>query len=127
MKFLILMITAAIVGLLKATVNFFAVTDYYLVVDIVALSILILVIAFDMVLFEKCDLRDAKKKAAKEGISVIDYAKKGLKANFIEKLDETMNTKTPKEINKFLKTHVKNGTITKQQYIVFLKEYNSQK
>lgn len=92
-------------------------------------TVLLYLVAFTAakVLCEKWDLRDAKKKAAKEGISVIEYAKKGLKADFLEKLDETMNTKTPKEINKFLKKSLNDGTITKQQYIVFLKEYDSQK
>lgn len=76
---------------------------------------------------EKWDMHQVEKKATEAGMTVSEYAKHGLSEEFLAKLEEMCNTLPYEQVKSQLKDCVKKGKITKEQYIVLLKEYSTTK
>lgn len=60
-------------------------------------------------------------------MTVSEYAKHGLSEEFLAKLEEMCNTLPYEQVKSQLKDCVKKGKITKEQYIILLKEYSTTK
>jgi hypothetical protein len=67
------------------------------------------------------------KKASEKGMTVYEYGKQGLSEGFLAKIEELFNTVPYEQAKPQLKACVKKGKITKEQYIVLLKEYSTTK
>ena len=78
-------------------------------------------------LCKKWDWHRAEKKASEAGMTVSEYARHGLSEKFLAKLDELCNTVPYEQVKSQLKVCVKSGKITKEQYIILLKEYSTTK
>ena len=73
------------------------------------------------------DWYNVMKKASEAEMTVSEYGKKGLSDEFLAKLEELCNTVPYEQVKAQLKACVKKGKITKEQYIILLKEYTSTK
>lgn len=78
-------------------------------------------------LCKKWDWHQAEKKAAEAGMTVSEYGIHGLSEKFLAKLEELCNTVPYEQVKSQLKACVKSGKITKEQYIILLKEYSTKK
>ena len=74
-------------------------------------------------LCKKWDWHRVEKKATEAGMSVTEYGKHGLSEAFLAKLEELCNTVPYEQVKSQLKACVKSRKITKEQYIILLKEY----
>lgn len=74
-------------------------------------------------LCKKWDWYNALKKASEAGMTVSEYARHGLSEGFLAKLEELCNTLPYEQVKPQLKACVRSGKITKEQYIILLKEY----
>lgn len=73
------------------------------------------------------DWHRVMKKAAEAGMSVSEYGRQGLSEAFLKKVEELCNTYPIEQVKPQLKACVKKGKITKEQYIILLKEYSTKK
>lgn len=78
-------------------------------------------------LCNKWDMYQVEKKAAEAGMTVSEYGRQGLSDEFLAKLEELCNTVPYEQVKAQLKVCVKKGKITKEQYIILLKEYSTTK
>jgi hypothetical protein len=78
-------------------------------------------------LCKKWDWYTVLKKAAEAEMTVSEYGRKGLSEEFLAKLQEMCNTIPYEQVKDQLKACVKKGKITKEQYIILLKEYSTTK
>lgn len=78
-------------------------------------------------LCKKRDWQQAEKKATEAGMTVSEYGKHGLSEEFLAKLEEMCHTLPYEQVKDQLKACVKKGKITKEQYIILLKEYSTTK
>lgn len=78
-------------------------------------------------LFKKWDWYRIKKKSAKAGMTVSEYARYGLTEKFLEKLDTLCKSVPIPKVKPLLKELKKQKKITKDQYIIFLEEYYSKR
>lgn len=78
-------------------------------------------------LCKKWDWYNVLKKASEADMTVSEYGKKGLSDGFLAKLEELCNTVPHEQVKAQLKACVKKGKITKEQYIILLKEYTTTK
>ena len=78
-------------------------------------------------LCKKWDWYNVLKKAAEANMTVSEYGRKGLSEEFLAKLEELSNTIFYDDLKDALKKCVKKGKITKEQYIILLKEYTAEK
>ena len=67
------------------------------------------------------------KKAAEAGMTISEYGRYGLSEEFLKKVEELCNTYPIEQVKTELKSCVKKGKITKEQYIILLKEYSTTK
>ena len=77
-----------------------------------------------------CNMYDwqlVTKKAAEAGMTVTEYGKQGLSEKFLEKVENLFNTVPIEQAKSQLKACIKTGKITKEQYIILLKEYTTVK
>lgn len=72
---------------------------------------------------KKWDWHQVEKKASEAGMTVSEYGRHGLSEKFLSKLEEICNTLPYEQVKPQLKACVKKGKITKEQYIILLKEY----
>lgn len=72
---------------------------------------------------KKWDWYRIKKKSAKAGMTVSEYARYGLTEKFLEKLDTLCKSVPIPRVKPLLKELKKQKKITKDQYIIFLDEY----
>ncbi|MGM9643043.1 MAG: hypothetical protein ACI3XI_07520 [Eubacteriales bacterium] len=75
----------------------------------------------------KWDWHKLSKKAATVGLTVSEYGKKGVSAEFLSDLEHLCNTVPYEHVKSHLKACVKKGIITKEQSIILLKEYSTVK
>lgn len=80
-----------------------------------------------IMLCKKLDWYRIKKNATKAGMTVSEYGKKGLSQEFLTTLEKLCNTTSYERVKVSLKKCVKKGKITKEQYIILLKEYSTTK
>lgn len=73
------------------------------------------------------DWYNVLKKASEAEMTVSEYGKKGLSDEFLTKLEELCNTVPYEQVKAQLKACVKKGKITKEQYIILIKEYTTTK
>jgi hypothetical protein len=78
-------------------------------------------------LCKKWDWHRAEKKAAEAGMTVSEYGRQGLSEEFLAKLEELCHTVPFEQVKSQLKACVRKGKITKEQYIILLKEYSTTK
>ena len=78
-------------------------------------------------LCKKWDWYNVLKKAAEANMTVSEYGRQGLSDEFLAKLEELCNTVPYERVKDQLKVCVKKGKITKEQYIILLKEYSTTK
>lgn len=78
-------------------------------------------------LCKKWDWYKVLKKAAEANMTVSEYGRHGLSEEFLAKLEELCNTVPYERVKDQLKVCVKKGKITKEQYIILLKEYSTTK
>ena len=80
-----------------------------------------------IILCKKWDWNQVEKKAAEAGMTVSEYGKHGLSEKFLAKLEELCNTIPFEQVKSQLKSCMKKGIITKEQYIILLQEYSTTK
>lgn len=73
------------------------------------------------------DWHRAIKKASEAGMSVSEYGRHGLSEEFLKDVEKLFNTYPIEQVKPELKDCVKKGKITKEQYIILLKEYTTKK
>ena len=78
-------------------------------------------------LCKKFDWHRVMKKALEAGMTVSEYGRHGLSEAFLAKLEELCNTVPYEQVKAQLKACVKKGKLTKEQYIILLKEYSTTK
>lgn len=78
-------------------------------------------------LCKKWDWYKVLKKAAEANMTVSEYGRQGLSDEFFAKLEEMCNTLPYEQVKDQLKACVNKGKITKEQYIILLKEYTADK
>ena len=74
-------------------------------------------------LCDKLDYHRAMKKATEAGMTLSEYGKQGLPTAFLDKLEELRNVPY-EQLKAQLKTCLKKDIITKEQYIILLREYS---
>lgn len=67
------------------------------------------------------------KKASEAGMTVSEYGKHGLSEEFLSKIEKVFSTVPYEQAKPQLKACVKKGKISKEQYIILLKEYSATK
>jgi hypothetical protein len=78
-------------------------------------------------LCKKWDWYKVLKKAAEANMTVSEYGKHGLSEEFLAKVENMFNTVAYEQAKSKLKSCVKKGKITKEQYTILLKEYTNVK
>lgn len=78
-------------------------------------------------LCDKWDMHNIEKKAAEANMTVSEYAKQGLSEDFLAKVEHVFNTLPYERAKDKLKECVKKKKITKDQYIILLREYSKTK
>lgn len=73
------------------------------------------------------DWSRAKKKAAEAGMTISEYGRHGLPEKFLAQLEEMCNTVPYEQVKSQLKACVKKKKITREQYIILLKEFSTTK
>lgn len=74
-------------------------------------------------LCQKLDWHRVTKKASKAGMTVTEYGRQGLSEEFLNKVENLFNSVPIEQAKPQLKACVRKGKITKEQYIILLKEY----
>ena len=78
-------------------------------------------------LCKKWDWYTVLKKASEAGMTVSEYGRHGLSEEFLTKLETMCNTISYEQVKAQLKACIKKGKITKEQYIILLREYTTTK
>lgn len=78
-------------------------------------------------LCKKWDWKQAENKAAELGMTVSEYGRHGLSEAFLAKLEELSNTVPYEQVKSQLKSCVRKGKISKEQYTILLAEYCDKK
>jgi hypothetical protein len=78
-------------------------------------------------LCNKWDWYTVLKKASEAGMTVTEYGRQGLSEEFLTKLEKMCNTIPYEQVKAQLKACIKKGKITKEQYIILLREYTTTK
>lgn len=76
-------------------------------------------------LCQTLDWHRVTKKANSAGMSVLEYGKHGLSEEFLQMVEKWFKTLPLEQIKPKLRTFVKEGKITKDQYIILIKEYST--
>ena len=69
------------------------------------------------------DWRLIEKKASEAGLSTYEYACQGLSEEFISKIEEACRKDNSSQLNKGFKVLIQKGKLTKEQALVFKKEF----